>query len=111
MNQRQTMAAQPAHRPDILLRLPLRVGRHGGSKRNSNVKPYALADEEGSEKSDDSSWFYSASQQEKSQAALADVRARDDYNRADVMQPSRIPIQQQQAVRDYFINIHEGNNK
>jgi hypothetical protein len=69
------------------------------------------SDEEGSEKSDDSSWFYSASQQEKSQAALADVRARDDYNRADVMQPSRIPIQQQQAVRDYFINIHEGNNK
>jgi hypothetical protein len=69
------------------------------------------SDEEGSEKSDDSSWFYSASQQEKSQAALADVRARDDYNRADVMQPSRIPIQQQQAVRDYFINIHEGNKK
>jgi hypothetical protein len=67
--------------------------------------------EEGSEKSDDSSWFYSASQQETSQAALADVRARADYKRADVMQPGRIPIQQQQAVRDYFINIHEGNNQ
>ena len=68
-------------------------------------------DEESGEKSDDTSWFYSASQQEKSQASLADVRARDDYNRADVMRPSRIPIQQQQAVRDYFINIHESDNK
>ncbi len=69
------------------------------------------SDEESGEKSDDASWFYSASQQETAQAELAEVRARDDYNRADVMRPSRIPIQQQQAVRDYFINIHKGNSK
>ncbi|UCH49345.1 MAG: hypothetical protein JSU95_06070 [Betaproteobacteria bacterium] len=68
-------------------------------------------DEEAKEDDEeDSGWFYSASQQETSKAALADVRARDDYNRADVMQPSRIPIEQQQAVRDYFVNIHEGSN-
>lgn len=67
--------------------------------------------DEASEKEDDSSWFYSASQQEASQSEFADVRVRDDYNRADVMQPSRVPMQQRQAVRDYFINIHEGNKK
>ncbi len=69
------------------------------------------SDEEAGEKQDDSSWFYSASQQEVSQAALADVRAREDYKRADVMRPSRVPIQQREAVRDYFINIHEGNKE
>lgn len=68
-------------------------------------------DAEAGEKSDDASWFYSASQQEQSQTTLADVRARDDYNRADVMRPSRIPIHQQQAVRDYFVNIHEDSKK
>lgn len=68
-------------------------------------------DAEAGEKSDDASWFYSASQQEQSRTTLADVRARDDYNRADVMRPSRIPIHQQQAVRDYFVNIHEDSKK
>ncbi|NIO43797.1 MAG: hypothetical protein GTO41_28745 [Burkholderiales bacterium] len=63
------------------------------------------------EKGDDKSWFYSASQQEVAESALADVRERDDYNRADVMRSSRVPVEQRQAVRDYFINIHEDNEK
>jgi len=59
----------------------------------------------------ESAWFYSASQQEQSEAAYADVRGREDYAGADVMRPGRVPIQQRQAVRDYFINIHEGDNQ
>jgi hypothetical protein len=56
-------------------------------------------------------WFYSASQQEQSEAGFADVRGRDDYSGADVMKTGRVPIEQRQAVRDYFINVHEGDNK
>ena len=56
-------------------------------------------------------WFYSASQQEQSETGFADVRGRDEYAGADVMRPGRVPIEQRQAVRDYFINVHEGDEK
>ena len=56
-------------------------------------------------------WFYSASQQEQSETGFADVRGRDEYAGADVMKPGRVPIEQRQAVRDYFINVHEGDKK
>jgi hypothetical protein len=56
-------------------------------------------------------WFYSASQQEQSETGFEDVRGRDDYSGAEVMKTGRVPIEQRQAVRDYFINVHEGDNK
>ena len=59
----------------------------------------------------ESAWFYSASQQQASESELADVRAHEDYARADVVRQGRVPIQQRQAVRDYFINVHEGGEK
>jgi hypothetical protein len=60
---------------------------------------------------DESAWFYSASQQQASESALVDVRARDDYARADVVRQGHVPIQQRQAVRDYFINVHKGDEQ
>jgi hypothetical protein len=71
---------------------------------------------EGSEEAKDkdqkeAEWFYSASQQEQSDTGFADVRGRDEYAGADVMKPGRVPIEQRQAVRDYFINVHEGDEK
>ena len=69
-------------------------------------------DDEAKEKDQqEAAWFYSASQQEQSEAGLASVRGRDDYSGADVMRPGRVPIEQRQAVRDYFINVHEGDSK
>jgi hypothetical protein len=62
-------------------------------------------------KGDESAWFYSASQQQASESALVDVRAHDDYARADVVDEGRIPIQQRQAVHDYFINVHKGEGQ
>lgn len=60
---------------------------------------------------DESAWFYSASQQQASETALVDARARDDYARADVVDGGHIPIQQRQAVREYFINVHKGEGQ
>ena len=68
-------------------------------------------DDTNSKDGDESAWFYSASQQQASEAALADVRAHEDYARADVVRQGRIPIQQRQAVRDYFINVHKGEDQ
>ncbi len=68
-------------------------------------------DDANAEDADESAWFYSASQQQASESALVDVRARDDYSSADVIREGRTPIQQRQAVRDYFINVHKGGEK
>lgn len=59
----------------------------------------------------ESGWFYTASQQEQAESAFADVRGRGDYADADVMRPGHVPIQQREAVRDYFINIHESSEE
>jgi hypothetical protein len=59
----------------------------------------------------ESGWFYSASQQEQAESSFADVRGREDYADANVMRPGHVPIQQKQAVRDYFINLHESNKE
>lgn len=67
--------------------------------------------DDGNTDADESAWFYSASQQQASETAFADARARKDYERADVVNQGRIPIQQRQAVREYFINVHEGENQ
>ena len=58
-----------------------------------------------------SGWFYTASQKEQAETEFAEVRGRADYADADVMRPGYVPIQQKQAVRDYFINIHESSKK
>ena len=71
-----------------------------GSGKESN-------DKDGKE----SAWFYSASQQQASESELADVRSREDYARADVVGQGRIPIQQRQAVREYFIYVHESGDQ
>jgi hypothetical protein len=60
---------------------------------------------------DESAWFYSASQQQASESALVDVRAHANYERADVVGQGRTPIQQRKAVRDYFINVHKGDEQ
>ena len=60
---------------------------------------------------EESAWFYSASQRQASDSEFAEIRARDDYGRADVVDQGHIPIQQRQAVRDYFINVHEGEEQ
>jgi hypothetical protein len=42
---------------------------------------------------------------------MVDVRAHEDYARADVVDGGHIPIQQRQAVREYFINVHKGEGQ
>lgn len=69
------------------------------------------SDEDAEQKEGDASWLYSASQQEAAKSEFADVRERGSYESADVMRSSRVPMQQRQAVRDYFIKVHEGNEK
>ncbi len=65
--------------------------------------------DDANDKGDDAQWFYSASQQQVSESELSEVRAHKDYARADVVNQGRIPIQQRQAVRDYFMSLHEGD--
>jgi hypothetical protein len=71
----------------------------------------AGSDETKNKDGEESAWYYSASQQQASGSEFAEVRARDDYQRADVVGQGHVPIQQRQAVREYFINVHEGGDK
>jgi hypothetical protein len=58
---------------------------------------------------DDDSWLYSASPQQVSESEYDDVRSRESYNRAGLVQNSRVSMQHRRAVRDYFLNLHEVN--
>jgi hypothetical protein len=60
---------------------------------------------------EESAWFYSASQKQASESGFTDVHTRDDYERADVVGQGHVPIQQRQAVREYFINVHKGGDQ
>ncbi len=93
----RALEGRATKRLDAMLKLE-RVSVSGGEE----------AKEQDKQKSE---WFYSASQQEQSETGFADVRGREDYAGADVMKTGRVPIEQRQAVRDYFINVHEGDNK
>jgi hypothetical protein len=93
----RALEGRATKRLDAVLKLE-RVKVEGSDKPNEN-------DEK------DSGWFYTASQQEQAETGFADVRGRKDYADADVMRPGHVPIQQKQAVRDYFINIHESSKK
>jgi len=59
----------------------------------------------------DQGWFYSASQEQKSLLGFEDVRARPNFDREHAMSFERIPIRQKQAVKDYFLNLHESEKK
>ena len=59
----------------------------------------------------DQGWFYSASQEQKSLLGFEDVRARADFDRENAMSSERVPIHQKQAVKDYFLNLHESEKK
>ena len=59
----------------------------------------------------DQGWFYSASQEQKSLLGFEDVRARPNFDRENAMSSERIPIRQKQAVKDYFLNLHESEKK
>lgn len=93
----RALEGRATKRLDAMLKLE-RVSVSGGEETKENDKQKA-------------EWFYSASQQEQSESGFADVRGRDEYSGADVMKTGRVPIEQRQAVRDYFINVHEGDNK
>ncbi len=56
-------------------------------------------------------WFYSASQEQKSLLGFEDVRARPSFDRENAMSFERVPIRQKQAVKDYFLNLHESEKK
>jgi len=69
-------------------------------------------DEAGSdEKKADQDWFYSASEEQKSLLGFEDVRARANFDRENAMSFERIPIRQKQAVKEYFLNLHEREKK
>jgi hypothetical protein len=93
----RALEGRATKRLDAMLKLE-RVSVSGGEEAKEQDKQKA-------------EWFYSASQQEQSETGFADVRGRDEYSGADVMKTGRVPIEQRQAVRDYFINVHEGDNK
>jgi hypothetical protein len=59
----------------------------------------------------DQGWFYSASQEQKSLLGFEDVRARPNFDRENAMSVERIPIRRKQAVKDYFLNLHESEQK
>ena len=59
----------------------------------------------------DQGWFYSASQEQKSLLGFEDVRARPNFDRENAMSFERVPIRQKQAVKDYFLNLHESEKK
>ena len=59
----------------------------------------------------DQGWFYSASQEQQSLLGFEDVRARPDFDRENAMSSERVPIRQKQAVKDYFLNLHESEKK
>jgi hypothetical protein len=59
----------------------------------------------------DQGWFYSASQEQESLLGLEDVRARLNFDRENAMSFERIPIRQKQAVKEYFLNLHESEKK
>jgi hypothetical protein len=39
------------------------------------------------------------------------VRARPNFDRENSMSSGRVPIRQKQAVKDYFLNLHESEKK
>lgn len=59
----------------------------------------------------DQGWFYSASQEQKSLLGFEDVRARPNFDRENAMGFERVPIRQKQAVKDYFLKLHESEKK
>jgi hypothetical protein len=67
------------------------------------------ADEEGDKA--DQGWFYSASQKQNSLLGFEDVRTRPNFDRESAMSFERVPIRQKQAVKDYFLNLHESEKK
>ncbi len=68
-------------------------------------------DDAGDDEKSDQGWFYSASQVQKSLLGFEDVRARPNFDRENAMSSERIPIRQKQAVKDYFLNLHESEKK
>lgn len=59
----------------------------------------------------DQGWFYSASQEQKSLLGFEDVRVRPNFDRENAMTFERVPIRQKQAVKDYFLKLHESEKK
>jgi hypothetical protein len=59
----------------------------------------------------DQGWFYSASQEQKSLLGFEDARARPHFDRENAMTFESVPIRQKQAVKNYFLNLHESEKK
>jgi hypothetical protein len=68
-------------------------------------------DDAGDDEKADQGWFYSASQEQKSLLGFEDVRARPSFDRENAISVERVPIRQKQAVKDYFLNLHESEKK
>jgi hypothetical protein len=62
-------------------------------------------------KDDDKNWVYAASQQKASELGLQDVRARAAFDRESAAPHDSIPLRRKQAVKDYFLDLHESEKK
>ena len=59
----------------------------------------------------DAGWFYSASREQKSALQAEGVRAHAGYDREEATDHDRVPLRQKGAVKNYFLNLHESENK
>jgi uncharacterized protein (UPF0147 family) len=60
---------------------------------------------------DDEEWMYRPSQQQASALEYEQVRARGGFDRESAGDHDRIPVRQQQVVKNYFLNLHESEKK
>lgn len=67
-------------------------------------------DKAGEEKEDEE-WMYRPSQQQASSLEYEQVRARGGFDRESAGDHDRIPVRQQQVVKNYFLNLHESEKK
>jgi hypothetical protein len=56
-------------------------------------------------------WFYSASREQKSMLQAEDVRSRASHEREDAVGHEGVPVRQKGIVKNYFLNLHESENK
>lgn len=56
-------------------------------------------------------WIYTASKQQASTLEYEQVRASGAFDRESAGQHGRIPVRQQQMVKNYFLNLHESERK
>ncbi|MFN0040223.1 MAG: hypothetical protein ACKVP2_11980 [Burkholderiales bacterium] len=61
--------------------------------------------------SGDKGWFFSASAEQKSDLSFQAVAARGEAERAGVVRHAPLPMRHRAAVKEYFLNLHESENK